>query len=81
MVASGQQPEAQRSGTIHETTELDMTIALDARVRGPAGRMVGHIWAHDHRIKVITQVEDVVVDAEGVGHTSRIIHVRHGTAA
>jgi hypothetical protein len=43
--------------------------------------MVGDVGGHDHRLEVVTQVEHVVVDAEGIGHPPGIVHVRHGTAA
>ena len=53
MVAGGDCVETQQTGPLRQSVELQVTIALNARVGCGAGAMGLHIWVHDMGIEVI----------------------------
>ncbi len=55
-------------------------VALDAGVGRSTGGVVGHVRC-DHRVfEGVGEVEDMVVDAELLGHASSVIDVGHRAA-
>ena len=69
--------ETEDGGPLEQPVELHMTIALDAWVRCPAGRVIGDVGPDDVRREVVAEVEDVVVDTEVVGDAAGVVHIAH----
>ena len=80
VVTGGQTFEAQCPGPDQKPVELDVPVALHARVRRPAYCVVGQVGGHHMLVEVVAQVEHVVVDAKGVGHPAGVVHVGHRAA-
>ena len=81
VVAGGQPVEAQPVGPVQQAVELHGAVALDARVRRPPPRMLPHVGRHDVAVELLGQVEDVVGDAELLGHPAGVLDVGHRAAA
>ena len=78
---SGDSREAEGACPVSETGELDVAVALDAWVRSPAQRMVGHVRIDDIAVEIVTEVEHVVLDSQSIRYPSSIIDVGHRAAA
>ena len=72
--------ESYLAGEPEQVAELDRPVALDARDRRLAGEIaLGE--AVDHRFpEAVLVVEDVVRDAQGLGHAARVVDVATGAA-
>ena len=68
VVAGGDGVEAEGVGPAEQPVELEVAVALDARVRRAAGGVGGDVGRHDVLVEVVAEVEDVVLDAEAAGH-------------
>ena len=79
MVSGGDHREAERVGTAQQTIELQVPIALDAWIRGPARRVVRHIRADHIAFEVVTEIEHMVLDAESVGDAASVINIGNCT--
>ena len=65
---------------VKQSAELDVPVALDARVGGAPDGVGGDIGSDHVAIEVVAQVEHVVLDAKGVGHPACVVHVGHCAA-
>ena len=80
VVAGGQHVGPELAGGVEEVAELDGAVALDAGHRSLA-RQVALGEAVDHRLpETGLVIEDVVRDAERVGHPARVVNVLAGAA-
>jgi hypothetical protein len=72
--------KAEAHGPLEQQVELDVTVALNAGI----GRLAGEVTFDKRRDNVALElfgvVEDVMVDPEGLGHSSRIFDVGDRTA-
>ena len=64
VVPGGHRVEAERIGPSQQPVELEVAVALDARVRACARGVVRDVGRDDVRVEVVTEVEHVVIDAE-----------------
>ena len=81
MVAGGDGIEAQRPRPSRQLVELDVPVALHARVGGATPAMRLDVGANHRPLEVVAQGEDQVFDAETVGHPSGVVDVAHRAAA
>ena len=63
--------------TTDEAVKLEVAVALDARVRRTTGRVIGHVRGDHITLEVLTEVEDMVFDAESVGDSSGVVDIGH----
>ena len=75
MVAGGHRIETKLARTTDEPVELEVTVALDARVRRVASHVRIHIGRDHVLVEIVGKVEHHVVDAELLGHTACIVNV------
>jgi len=80
VMAGGEDVEAETPGARQEGVELDVPVALDARVRRAALGMGEDVRGDDRAIEVLGHVEHVVRDAELLGDAARVVDVGHRTA-
>ena len=80
VVAGGHGVEPEQHGPAQEAVELQVPVALDAGVRGAAGRVVGHVGSHHVLVEVVGEREHVVGDAELLGHPPGVVDVGHRAA-
>ena len=81
VVAGGDRVDAERGGPSQQPIELEVPVALDARVGRAARGVVGDVGRDDLRVEVVAEVEHVVVDAELVGDASGVVDVGDRAAA
>ena len=81
VVAGGQRVEAHRARPLVQAAPLDAAVALDARVRRPAGRVARDVRLDDPRVELLGEVEDVVREVELRGDAARVLDVGHRAAA
>ncbi len=81
VVAGGDGVEPEHLGPAQQAVELQVPVALDARVRGQPGGVIGHVGLDDVGGEVVAEVEDQVLDAEAVGHAAGVVDVAHRAAA
>ncbi len=81
VVARGQAVEAEPVGPVQQPIELHGAVALNARIRRPPRRVLPHIGRHDVAVELLGQVEDVVGDAELLGHPAGVLDVGDRAAA
>lgn len=81
VMAGGDGVKTQSMRALEEQVELDVSIALDARIRRLPGHVGRHEGSHDVVVELLGVVEHVMVDAEHLGHASRVIHVGDRTAS
>ena len=70
-----------RSARSQQPVELDGPVALDAGVGRPSPRVRLDVGRHHLPVELLGQVEDVVVDAQLLGHPAGVIDVGHRAAA
>jgi hypothetical protein len=58
-----------------QTIELEVPVALDAWVRGSARGVIGHVGGDDVAAELLGEVEDMMGDAELLGHAPGIFDV------
>ena len=58
-----------------ETSELHISIAVDAWIRSPASQILIHEPVHDPAAKLIHKVQDLKLHPERFGDRPRILHV------
>ena len=75
VVARGDRVEAEAFGSFEEQVKFDMSIALDARIGRPSGGVPVDEGGDDSTFELLGVVKDVMVDAERLGHASRVIDV------
>jgi hypothetical protein len=80
MVTGCDRVEAQHVGALAEPVELQVPVALDARVGCRAVGVRVDVRLHDVRVEVVGEVEDEVIDAELLRHSPRIVDIGDGTA-
>ncbi len=76
MVASGDRIESEEIGTLTEAVELQVAIALDARIWRAALAVGTHVRVDDMRIEVVGEVEDEVIDVELLGNAPGVVDIR-----
>ena len=81
VVAGGDGVEAQLVGPAQEAVELEVAVALDARVGRAPGGVGGDVRVDHVAVEVVGEVEDVVGDAELLGHPAGVLDVGHRAAA
>ena len=73
--------KAETCRSLEQEVELDVPVALDAGI----GRLAGKVTLDEGRDHVTFElfgvVEDVVIDAERLGHSSRVVDVSDRAAA
>ena len=62
VMARGNHLEAEGICPCHETIELEVAVALNARVWGDATRVIGHIGIDDIAIKIFGEIKDEMID-------------------
>ena len=70
-----------RSARCSRTVELHGAVALDARVGRPPQCVLPHVGRHDVAVELLGQVEDVMGDAQLLGHPAGVLDVGHRAAA
>ena len=80
VVTGGDGVEAERVGALEERTELDRSVALDARVRRAPGFVLAHVGLDDGVVEPLGEVEDVVRDVELRGDASGVLDIGHCSA-
>ena len=78
-VTTASKPERQRP--VEHGGELDLLVAAQARVRRPAGRVLGHEVVDDVLAEPVGEVPDVERDAELVGDPAGVVRVLDAAAA
>ena len=81
VVASGNRVEPQGPGPVQQPVKLEVTVALDARIGGATGGVVGHVRTDHMGGELVGHVEHVVVDVELLGDASGVVNVGHRAAA
>ena len=81
MVARGDRIEAQNTGPLVQPVELEVSIALDARVGRDALCVVGDVRVDDIALEVVGEVEDDVVDAQLLRDAPSIVDIADAAAA
>jgi hypothetical protein len=69
--------ESKALGSLEEKTELQETIALNARIGALTSGMAGNEWFHHVFFKFIGVIEDVVVNAENLCDSTSIVNIRN----
>jgi hypothetical protein len=69
--------EAKGVGPTHESVELEVSVAFDARIGCPTRRVVIDVGGHHLPFEVIAKVEDVMLNSKPVGHAAGIVDVAH----
>ena len=80
VVARRHRVEAELAGPAQEAVELQVAVAVDAGVRRTPGGVGGHVGLHHPGVEVGREVEDVVGDAQLLGHAPGVVHVGHRAA-
>ena len=80
-MAGGHGVEPELGGAFGQAGELDLAVALDARVRRRTGAMRRHVRRDDVGVEVVAEVEHEVFDAEGVGGAAGVVDIGHAAAA
>src|SRR5579884_1356495 len=80
VVAGRHRVEPELAGPVEEAVELQVAVALDARVGCAPGEVLVHVGRHDPGFEVVGEVEDVVLDAELTGDPAGVLHVGHRAA-
>jgi hypothetical protein len=73
--------EAEADPPVEEAPELEVPVALDARVRRATGRVSTYVRSNDAALELLGEVEDVVIDAEAIGHPPGVVDVGNRAAA
>ena len=81
MVARGNGIEAEQARALRQTVELEMTIALDARIGGGSRAMGIDVRINYVGGEIVGEVEYQVVDSQLLRHTTGIVHITHRTTA
>jgi hypothetical protein len=81
MVPGGHGVEAQTGGPLQQPVELEMAVALDARVGGPALGMSPDVGLHHMFLEGGGEVEHVVDETQLVGHAPGVVDIGHRTAS
>ena len=81
VVPGADRVEAERQRPVEHRLELDLLVAAQARVGGPARRVLGDEVVHHVLPKPLGQVPDVERDADHVGGPARVPRVLERAAA
>jgi hypothetical protein len=73
--------EAELISAIHQSIELQMSVAFDARVRCQTHPVRIDVRVDDVLCEVVGEVEHDVIDTELLRHTSGIVNIRHAAAS
>ena len=79
-MAGGDGVETEQKGPVQEPVELQVRIARNARVRGQALRVPGHVRLDYVAVEIAGEVEHVVGDAELLRYPPGVLHIRHRAA-
>ena len=79
-MAGGDGVEAQPVGPPEQAVELEVAVALDARVRGPPDGVIRHVRPDHVTVELVGEVEDVMGDPELLGHPAGVVDVRDRAA-
>ena len=60
--------------------ELQMVVAQGAWNGCAAGKVIRHKWTHDIPLEAGFVIHDVIGDADGLGHATRVVHIIQRTA-
>jgi hypothetical protein len=63
-MARGEVVEPEPPGTCEKLAELDVPVALDARIRGSSIGVGFYVRAHDRLLELRDEVEGVVIETE-----------------
>ena len=81
VVPGADRVEAERERPVEHRLELDLLVAAQARVGGPARRVLGDEVVHHVLLEPLGQVPDVERDADHVGGAARVPRVLERAAA
>src|SRR5206468_8103100 len=62
VVPGGHEVEPEKVGPFEERSELDLLVATNAGVRGPAGPMLGVEVGEDRPLELVVHVDDLEVE-------------------
>ncbi len=79
-MAGGHSVEAQQIGALAQPVELEVAVALDARVGGDTVAVGLDIGVDDGRVEVVGEVEHQVIDAQLLGDAAGVVDVGHRAA-
>jgi hypothetical protein len=74
-MARGEVVEPEAPCALEQLPELDVTVALDARIRGSALGVGLYIGAHDVLLEFGYEVEGVVIQTELLSDAPRVVDV------
>src|SRR5208282_3444436 len=80
VVSGGQVVRPQATGLVQQRPKLEVTVAGDTRVRGAAGVILPAEVADHPVLKLRTEIQDVVGDAQLPGYPPGIVDGRQPTA-
>jgi hypothetical protein len=75
MVTGGNRIEAEDVGALAESVELQVTVALDARVRRETSAVRSHIGIDDVGVEVVGEVEHEMVDVQLLGNATGVVDI------
>src|SRR5581483_8973779 len=81
VVSGGDSVEAELAGPVQEPVELEVPVALDARVGGASFRVGGHVRIDNMTVEVVGEVEHVVGHTELLSDTPSVLDVGDRAAA
>ena len=81
VVTGGDGVETELRRPFGEAGELDLAVALDARVRRRSRTMGRHVWRDDVGVEVLREVEHEVFDTEGVGGPAGVVDIGNAATA
>ncbi len=79
MVTSGNRLEPEGLGPVKKAIKLQVPVALDARVGGASGGVVGGVGGHNIAFELVTEIENMMFDTEPIRDSASIIDIAHGT--
>jgi len=75
VVSGGHGVETEDDGPLVETIELQVTVALDARIRCDAQRVIVHVGLDHVAMELVREVEDQMIDADLLSHAASVVDV------
>jgi hypothetical protein len=81
MMTGGDGVETQDVSALAEPVELEVAIALDARVRRQTLGVSAHVWIDDVGVEVVGEVEHQMIDVELLSYAAGVVDIGHRAAA
>jgi len=81
VMSGGHGVEAENVSALEESIELEMTVALDARIGCDPAGVIGDVRVDDVTMEIVGEVEDQMIDSELLGHAPRVVDIAHAAAS